>query len=101
MVGRLGPDLKRREAKDGSAYGIRTRVTGVRGRRPRPLDECAPMKVGSVKKSRSRRFPAQGTDIILRGLRGRKASVPIFLVAFWGLRARLAAIPRARLSVSR
>ncbi len=25
-----------------SAYGIRTRVTGVRGRRPRPLDECAP-----------------------------------------------------------
>ena len=25
----------------GSAYGIRTRVTAVRGRRPRPLDECA------------------------------------------------------------
>ena len=24
-----------------SAYGIRTRVTGVRGQRPRPLDECA------------------------------------------------------------
>ena len=24
-----------------SAYGSRTRVTGVRGRRPRPLDECA------------------------------------------------------------
>src|ERR1043165_7767581 len=25
----------------GSAYGIRTRVTAVRGRRPGPLDECA------------------------------------------------------------
>ncbi len=25
----------------GSPYGIRTRVTGVRGRRPRPLDERA------------------------------------------------------------
>jgi hypothetical protein len=25
----------------GGAYGIRTRVTAVRGRRPRPLDECA------------------------------------------------------------
>ena len=25
----------------GSAYGIRTRVPAVRGRRPRPLDECA------------------------------------------------------------
>ena len=24
-----------------SAYGSRTRATGVRGRRPRPLDECA------------------------------------------------------------
>ena len=30
--------------EDGSAYGIRTRVTGVRGRRPRPLDECATEK---------------------------------------------------------
>ena len=29
------------EGRIGSAYGIRTRVTGVRGRRPRPLDECA------------------------------------------------------------
>ena len=27
--------------KVGSAYGIRTRVTAVRGRRPGPLDECA------------------------------------------------------------
>jgi hypothetical protein len=27
--------------KLGSAYGIRTRVTAVRGRRPGPLDECA------------------------------------------------------------
>ena len=26
---------------NGSAYGIRTRVTAVRGRRPGPLDECA------------------------------------------------------------
>ena len=25
----------------GSPYGIRTRVTGVRGQRPRPLDERA------------------------------------------------------------
>ncbi len=25
----------------GSAYGIRTRVTGVRGQRPKPLDERA------------------------------------------------------------
>ena len=29
----------------GSAYGIRTRVTAVRGRRPGPLDECA-VRVG-------------------------------------------------------
>jgi hypothetical protein len=27
------------------AYGIRTRVTAVRGRRPRPLDECAVLVV--------------------------------------------------------
>src|SRR5436305_4302202 len=31
----------RRGCQVGSAYGIRTRVTGVRGRRPGPLDECA------------------------------------------------------------
>src|SRR5438105_1496747 len=30
-----------RMRKVGSAYGIRTRVTAVRGRRPGPLDECA------------------------------------------------------------
>ena len=30
-----------REKRGGSAYGIRTRVTGVRGRRPGPLDERA------------------------------------------------------------
>ena len=29
----------------GSAYGIRTRVAAVRGRRPRPLDECATLVV--------------------------------------------------------
>jgi hypothetical protein len=28
-------------ARQEGAYGIRTRVTAVRGRRPRPLDECA------------------------------------------------------------
>ena len=33
------------------AYGIRTRVTAVRGRRPRPLDECAvdPLVANRVK----------------------------------------------------
>ena len=30
-----------RKRRSGSPYGIRTRVTGVRGRRPRPLDERA------------------------------------------------------------
>jgi hypothetical protein len=29
------------------AYGIRTRATAVRGRRPRPLDECARRGQGS------------------------------------------------------
>ena len=34
--------------KDGQgAYGIRTRATAVRGRRPRPLDECAVPRQGS------------------------------------------------------
>ncbi len=36
-AGQVHPLLARR----GGAYGIRTRVTGVRGQRPRPLDECA------------------------------------------------------------
>ena len=31
----------RSHAPQKGAYGIRTRVTAVRGRRPRPLDECA------------------------------------------------------------
>ena len=31
----------------GGAYGIRTRATAVRGRRPRPLDECARRGQGS------------------------------------------------------
>ena len=33
----------------GSAYGIRTRVTAVRGRRPGPLDECAGQVRGTRK----------------------------------------------------
>ena len=34
---------RREKWRAGSAYGIRTRVTAVRGRRPGPLDECAGM----------------------------------------------------------
>jgi hypothetical protein len=34
------------------AYGIRTRATAVRGRRPRPLDECAVPRQGSRSRSR-------------------------------------------------
>ena len=33
--------VRRKSWHFGSAYGIRTRVTAVRGRRPGPLDECA------------------------------------------------------------
>jgi hypothetical protein len=33
--------FSRNQAGEGGAYGIRTRATAVRGRRPRPLDECA------------------------------------------------------------
>ena len=39
---------------DGSAYGIRTRVTAVRGRRPRPLDECATQERGCCSARRAR-----------------------------------------------
>src|SRR4029077_14574437 len=39
--GIAGLRLHRQVHQIGSAYGIRTRVTGVRGRRPGPLDECA------------------------------------------------------------
>ena len=46
-VGRAGACNSGR-VKVGSAYGIRTRVTAVRGRRPGPLDECAGM-VGTRK----------------------------------------------------
>jgi hypothetical protein len=35
------------QAGSGGAYGIRTRATAVRGRRPRPLDECARRAQGS------------------------------------------------------
>ena len=38
--GSTKPFPHEQEARKG-AYGIRTRVTGVRGQRPRPLDECA------------------------------------------------------------
>ena len=51
----------------GSAYGIRTRVTGVRGRRPGPLDERA--TVGSRGGRRA------GARTIAQGL-GRARSVP-------------------------
>ena len=47
---RTGPERRVRIAislqMGGSAYGIRTRVTAVRGRRPRPLDECATQERG-------------------------------------------------------
>ena len=33
--------LKLLSSRLSGAYGTRTRVTDVRGRRPRPLDECA------------------------------------------------------------
>ena len=33
--------LRPSQARERGAYGIRTRATAVRGRRPRPLDECA------------------------------------------------------------
>ena len=54
---------------DGTAYGIRTRVTGVRGRRPRPLDErgrwdCLPkhhvITLFSVEVSRSSKLHPAG-----------------------------------------
>ncbi len=40
-----------------SAYGIRTRATAVRGRRPRPLDECAEVlqRAAAVYRLRSQR----------------------------------------------
>ena len=38
---RDGVTAVQRETQLGSPYGIRTRVTGVRGQRPRPLDERA------------------------------------------------------------
>ena len=43
--------------KGRGAYGIRTRATAVRGRRPRPLDECAVPRQSSrsVKRSASQR----------------------------------------------
>ena len=47
--------------EDGSAYGIRTRVTGVRGRRPGPLDERATVgSRGGGTPARSARSVAQG-----------------------------------------
>src|SRR3954465_5759128 len=50
----------------GSAYGIRTRVTGVRGRRPGPLDECATCP------TRPSIGPAKGTtDVPERSTGGR------------------------------
>jgi hypothetical protein len=36
--------FSRNRAGEGGAYGIRTRATAVRGRRPGPLDECARLK---------------------------------------------------------
>ena len=38
----------------GSPYGIRTRVTGVRGRRPRPLDERANIDFSAAEESKNR-----------------------------------------------
>jgi hypothetical protein len=38
--------FSRVQAGRGGAYGIRTRATAVRGRRPRPLDECARRATG-------------------------------------------------------
>src|SRR3954465_2861739 len=65
----------------GSAYGIRTRVTGVRGRRPGPLDECAtcPKRIPIG--------PAKGTtDVPERSTRARG----------WLFRALRAGRPDAR-----
>ena len=60
----------------GSAYGIRTRVTAVRGRRPRPLDECA-TQVGlllcSVSPSRPEQRIGCGTRIRISVPRSRAA----------------------------
>jgi hypothetical protein len=39
------------------AYGIRTRATAVRGRRPRPLDECARREQGSEREVKEERRP--------------------------------------------
>ena len=41
----------------GGAYGIRTRATAVRGRRPRPLDECARRGQGSEREVKEERRP--------------------------------------------
>jgi hypothetical protein len=43
IEGRMARLGIKEEKAGSSAYGIRTRVTGVRGRRPGPLDECATM----------------------------------------------------------
>src|SRR5215210_4182691 len=44
-VGTASPKARRKppnQARLRGAYGIRTRAAAVRGRCPRPLDECAP-----------------------------------------------------------
>ena len=46
--------LRKRDAHQyGTAYGIRTRVTGVRGRRPRPLDERGVVLVAAAYRGRN------------------------------------------------
>src|SRR5207302_10180991 len=75
----------------GSAYGIRTRVTAVRGQRPGPLDECAgsagtrkiacgffAVKVGERRPGGRHSVPAQAIFWAMttqrRGVPGRMAS---------------------------
>ena len=59
LVGKRGRLRVTAECSRG-AYGIRTRATAVRGRRPRPLDECAVPRQGS--RSRRRLAAEKGTE---------------------------------------
>ncbi len=73
------PNQPNRARQEG-AYGIRTRATAVRGRRPRPLDECA--------------VKPQGTErVALQPLGDRDQGLTV--------RASAPLLPRARLKVAR
>src|ERR1044071_1482257 len=70
-----------RRPRRGSAYGIRTRVTAVRGRRPGPLDECATMAWDAEDTER----PLRSQGRVTLGRRRNSTRVGVF----WsGMKAR-------------